>query len=306
MPTSNPFKVLGLDPQTLKSLKPDQRRRVIEVQYRTLQHIHHPDKGGDPRKAAELNWAKDELASDEQLKTWLEVSTKKAKGGLQARLENMSRFAAFQQRFTLLLYASMWRIGASGGNYVDLLGIGEEEITLCRAISMSQRDTALAGLGSEIEDEEERKRFRRMERQKLIDRTFYRLSVGNGRLMETDCKGVSKDISSQLLVGVVTQETIRKEFNGSQEPIYNFLRKVCPEPGSKATAALPFSYSADAKKRELAVSIPAQRFVRLFPHLTQETEPESWLFSMTIRERIPSFRLEGQIFRAIPQAKVMC
>jgi len=57
----NPFEVFGLTPRIVADLPDEVLFKLIRSIYRTLQLVHHPDKGGDPKKALELNLAFDKL-----------------------------------------------------------------------------------------------------------------------------------------------------------------------------------------------------------------------------------------------------
>lgn len=53
----NPFDVFGLTPKIVKELDDETLFKLIKKIYRTLQMHYHPDRGGDLRKALELNLA---------------------------------------------------------------------------------------------------------------------------------------------------------------------------------------------------------------------------------------------------------
>lgn len=60
----NPFEIFGLTPQLVKSLNEETLYKVIRTLYRVYQTIYHPDKGGDPKKALEINLAFEKLNLD--------------------------------------------------------------------------------------------------------------------------------------------------------------------------------------------------------------------------------------------------
>ncbi|MFN4196979.1 MAG: DnaJ family molecular chaperone, partial [Caldimicrobium sp.] len=51
----NPFEYFGLTPQLIKELDDGTIFKIVKSIYRTLQMNYHPDRGGDPKKALELN-----------------------------------------------------------------------------------------------------------------------------------------------------------------------------------------------------------------------------------------------------------
>ncbi len=53
----NPFEIFGLTPSLVKELDDDTLFKLIKNIYKTLQLKFHPDRGGDPQKALELNLA---------------------------------------------------------------------------------------------------------------------------------------------------------------------------------------------------------------------------------------------------------
>lgn len=53
----NPFEYFGLTPQLLKELDDGTIFKIVKSIYRTLQMSYHPDRGGDPKRALELNLA---------------------------------------------------------------------------------------------------------------------------------------------------------------------------------------------------------------------------------------------------------
>jgi len=57
----NPFEIFGLTPKIVKELDEENLFRLIKAIYRVFQMIHHPDKGGDSKKALEINLAFESL-----------------------------------------------------------------------------------------------------------------------------------------------------------------------------------------------------------------------------------------------------
>jgi curved DNA-binding protein CbpA len=53
----NPFEILGLSPEICKKLRDEGLFALVKSSYRTLQTIYHPDRGGDHKRAIELNLA---------------------------------------------------------------------------------------------------------------------------------------------------------------------------------------------------------------------------------------------------------
>lgn len=57
----NPFEIFGLTPQIVKELDDETVFKLIKGIYKVLQMKYHPDRGGDPRRALELNLAFESL-----------------------------------------------------------------------------------------------------------------------------------------------------------------------------------------------------------------------------------------------------
>ncbi len=53
----NPFEIFGLTPKIVKELDEENLFRLIKAIYKVFQMIHHPDKGGESKKALEINLA---------------------------------------------------------------------------------------------------------------------------------------------------------------------------------------------------------------------------------------------------------
>lgn len=60
----NPFEYFGLTPQIVKEFDDETLFKIIKNIYRVLQLKYHPDKGGDPKRALELNLAFESINFD--------------------------------------------------------------------------------------------------------------------------------------------------------------------------------------------------------------------------------------------------
>ncbi len=300
----NPFKILGLDVFELGGLSIKQLKMIINSQYRALQKCHHPDIGGSEKKSRLLNWAREELlTSDEKLMEWIErlSSRRTVINEMEKNVTSYAKIVAFYRNNLFSLYSILTRNGING-NYANLLGLSEAGIKICRSLTMNQQDTLLAGIGSEIKDKEERRLFRQAERQKMINRTFFTLVISDGLLIEINCNGEQKNISHKLLIGVITPETIRKKFNGSQEPIRSFLAKVCPKPKSHTG----LTYEGNVSSNNSIDLLTKAQLIRLLPFLSNEVKEEGWLISLSLdQEGNITGQLEGQIFNRVHQAKIV-
>ncbi|MCS7149228.1 MAG: hypothetical protein RMI93_00600 [Caldimicrobium sp.] len=89
----NPFEYFGLTPQFIKECDDETLFKIIRSIYRVLQMRYHPDRGGDPKKAMELNLAyenidydKDPQRFQQHKKLYLERLSRKT---LRRELENL-------------------------------------------------------------------------------------------------------------------------------------------------------------------------------------------------------------------------
>ncbi|MDP1709939.1 MAG: hypothetical protein Q8L21_03565, partial [Candidatus Komeilibacteria bacterium] len=251
------------------------------------------------KKSKALNEAREALSNLEAIKAWREqILNAGGKQQWQRQLDVITESWSRQVRFNLSLYTALWRFSAAR-HYVDLLGVSREPVLLFHSSTAKDMDFAMASYGDDIADSEERKIVRREARQKQIDSHHTTLSISQGRLIETDFKGKEKDLSRRLLVGVVTEEAVRKGCNGSNEPFHNFLAKVCRvkiDPASTKMPKLPFSYGICVSRQELTTQISWPNFVRLLPHLTMSLAAGGQIFSLEIMtDGRANFRLEGKI-----------
>ncbi len=297
---TNPFQILGLDIMELKGIPIDQLSKMIRTQYLALQHVYHTDVGGDEKKTRLVNWAKDELSSPEKVEKWVSYSLKAKKSSIREALnkanEDLATFKKVSIRFLLAAYYS------SANQYVDMVGMQKRRTFVCRAMSMEQNAALLAGLGENLSPEK-KKEVRMKERERLINRTYYELCIKNGKLFQVDYKGREVDISSRLMIGIVSQGTIIKTSGGSSEPIYRWLQKVCPIKAQRAGMQLPFRYHFNEAKSEMYTDFSHEKFVSVFPFLTYriKKDEDSWLFSMRMENGRPVFRLEGKVSHNIPK-----
>lgn len=69
---TNPFEIFGLTPKVVKELDEETLFKVIKSLYRIYLTIFHPDKGGDPKKALEINLAFEKLNLEKNPETFRE------------------------------------------------------------------------------------------------------------------------------------------------------------------------------------------------------------------------------------------
>ena len=57
----NPFKILGIAPETCKDMKDEDLFRFVKSCHKALQTIYHPDIGGEHNKSIDINLAFEHL-----------------------------------------------------------------------------------------------------------------------------------------------------------------------------------------------------------------------------------------------------
>lgn len=289
----NPFRILGLDINSLTGLKTEQLQEIVKKQFLNLQKIHHPDKGGNAKKSVLLNWAIEELSDAEKLIFWIEKTKKNNRIAVQRQKTELALEALKKQKqFSLYLFKLMFDHIKKNDQYIDLLMIGKEELRIWRNIDAQARGAFFYGINDKAKTEAERKKIHRQARKKLESRSFLTLKIEKGMIVETDeANRVRK--GKKLLVGVISQRTILTLFNGSSETIYNFLKTFCPEEKGQHLA---LENRSSGTSKELLSRLSPQRFLKIMPYLSFEISPESWLFSMVEEEEGKYyFLLEGRI-----------
>ncbi len=109
----NPFEIFGVTPQLVKEINDETLFKIIKGIYRTLQMHYHPDRGGDPRKALELNLAFEAINYDKNpqafinyKKSYLQRLSRKTLKTELTSLEQSLRKLTFQQE---LLKERFWQ-----------------------------------------------------------------------------------------------------------------------------------------------------------------------------------------------------
>ncbi len=119
----NPFEVFGLTPQLVKELNNETLFKIIKGIYRILQMQYHPDKGGDPKKALEinlsfsaLNYEKDPLSFQRYKNYYIKrLSKKTLKSELEKCTETLRKLK-YQQE---LLKDRFWQYLERGCSFLE-------------------------------------------------------------------------------------------------------------------------------------------------------------------------------------------
>ncbi len=121
----NPFEIFGLSPRIVKELDEETLFKLIKAIYRVFQFAYHPDKGGDPKKALEINLAFESINLEKNpenfrnyRKKYIERLSRKT---LQRELEELRTQNRKLSFYNQLLKDKLWRYLESGFDYLEKL-----------------------------------------------------------------------------------------------------------------------------------------------------------------------------------------
>lgn len=130
----NPFEIFGLSPQIVKELDEETLFKLIKAIYRVFQLIYHPDKGGDPKKALEVNLAFENLNLEKNpegfrnyRKKYIERLSRKT---LQKELEELKVQNRKLSFYNELLKEKIWQYLESGFEYLKNLFEEDKKLKL--------------------------------------------------------------------------------------------------------------------------------------------------------------------------------
>lgn len=117
----NPFEIFGITPQLAKEVNDEVLYKIIKNIYRTLQLYYHPDKGGDPKKALELNLAfealnyvKNPQSFSNLKKTYIQRLSRKT---LKKELEELEKIHRKLLYLNELLKERFWHFLEKGSDF---------------------------------------------------------------------------------------------------------------------------------------------------------------------------------------------
>jgi len=109
----NPFEIFGLSPKIVKELDEEVLFKLIKSIYRVFQLTYHPDKGGDSKKALEINLAFESLNLEKNpesfrnyRKKYIERLSRKT---LQKEIEELKAQNRKLNFYTELLKEKLWQ-----------------------------------------------------------------------------------------------------------------------------------------------------------------------------------------------------
>lgn len=114
----NPFEIFGLSPQIVKELDEENLFKLVKAIYRVFQHVYHPDKGGDPKKALEINLAFESInleKNPENFKSYRKTYIKRlSRKTLQSELEELKTQNRKLIFYNQLLKEKLWKYLENG------------------------------------------------------------------------------------------------------------------------------------------------------------------------------------------------
>ncbi len=117
----NPFEIFGLTPQMVKELDDETLFKLIKKLYHTLQLHFHPDRGGDPKKALELNLAYDALNLEKNPQSFhyykKNYLLKLSRKTLRTELENLKNTLRRQTYLQEVLKERFWHYLERNGHF---------------------------------------------------------------------------------------------------------------------------------------------------------------------------------------------
>lgn len=109
----NPFEIFGLTPQMVKELDEETLFKLIKRLYHTLQLHFHPDRGGDPKRALELNLAYEALNLEKNPQSFhyyrKSYIAKLSRKTLKTELENVKNTLRKQTYMQEVLKERFWQ-----------------------------------------------------------------------------------------------------------------------------------------------------------------------------------------------------
>jgi len=121
----NPFEIFGLSPQIVKEFDEETLFKLIKAIYRVFQLVYHPDKGGDPKKALEINLAFESINLDKNpenfrayRKKYIERLSRKT---LQREIEELKTQNRKLNFYNQLLKEKLWQYLENGFEYLKNL-----------------------------------------------------------------------------------------------------------------------------------------------------------------------------------------
>lgn len=276
MNTPNPFIVLGLNPQVLRSLNDEQIAGLVKSQYRALQMIYHPDSpAGSEKKSRELNESYSLLENPETYQLFKDKFLKPTQKGIKERnLEaavEKANIISDKAISTLLDYVSR----ANDKNSV--YNIAPCTLTMLDSVSQSN----ISALTKIIHKD-------------CYKNLFYELRLKRNGQIERKKGKTIVELPEKRLIGAISPETIREY--GSIPNVLRVAQDIVTPDDVRVRNFFKQNRLPNRREeiRYASPRISMQEFKRLAPLLTPIVEEGSCLISLNTKEE-PAFEIDGQV-----------
>jgi len=119
----NPFEIFGLSPQIVKKLDEEILFKLIKAIYRVFQFAYHPDRGGDSKKALEINLAFEKInleKNPESFKSYRNKYIKRlSRKTLRTELQELKAQNRKLSFYNELLKEKLWQYLENGFVYLN-------------------------------------------------------------------------------------------------------------------------------------------------------------------------------------------
>jgi len=276
MSNPNPFVVLGLNSQVLRSLNDEQIAGLVKSQYRALQMIYHPDSpSGSEKKSRELNEAYSLLENPETYQLFKKNFLKPSQRGVKERnLESAVQEANLRSDKAISVFLNYVSKATEENSIYNLAPCN---LRMLDSVSQSNISTLT----------------------KIIHRDgcknlFYELNLKrNGQITRRKGK-TTMDLPNKRLIGAISPETIREY--GSIPNVLRLAQDVVT-PDNLLDIRLNRQNKLVGRTKEVRYASPIismQDFKQLSPLLTPIVEEGSCLISLNTKEE-PIFEIDGQV-----------
>ncbi|MFW5853244.1 MAG: J domain-containing protein [Patescibacteria group bacterium] len=258
---------------------------VARSQYRVLQKIHHPDRGGSAKVSAKLNWAMEELEDPKRAASWrkkLLNSSKKNK-----LLEELEALRQEQEQWLQNHYLPQLKALCLNSQqvFIDILGIRSEPLWIRRY--KPGPTLVWARMPAKTKKEKaDRERVRQVD----PVRNLVRLFVETDQLQTEDYKGVRSE-TKRLPLGVITSEAVQRQTGFRLNTVPRMMLEILENHQDPNQFRLPGEKVSDA---EFLGGIPSEVFIPALP-LVQPIRNKGFLISAEVSENQLRFHLEGDI-----------
>jgi hypothetical protein len=284
---SNPFHILGLNPDVLKGLNNETILNLVSKQARLLQVIFHPDNqvSGNEAKFKKVTEAINLLKTEDDWQTFIYYKKKfMAKKPVQKKIQELDSDLAMTRTFSYKLYEYIIEFIES------FAGFHEDKLTIsnCLTISLVMHNT-IANVNLPLY--EKTKHPKSKDKPKDIN---FILAINEAGIISKISSELTKEYPQKMLIGTIPSNVILDDFAG----VSNFLETVGIAHREKKSSRKKLATS-DLPPPDLQANakIESANFITIMPWLTTTIEENHYLFSINRIGQETFFELEGKIIR---------